>query len=110
MKTFLKEHGEEREIKELTAKELDLHFGNFTSFVKKQNKTKTMNRNKTIKNSWVFIKPRAVPYTPIPLGGDLSTPMAIVALLQNLPNRRGNADVGRNFGPKIPKYAFSTLL
>ena len=38
------------------------------------------------------------PYTPIPMGGDLIMLMVIMALLQNLPSRRGNADVGRNLG------------
>ena len=37
---------------------------------------------------------------PIPLGDDLGT---LMALLQNLLTVRGNANVGRNFGLKIPK-------
>ena len=37
-------------------------------------------------------------YILIPLGVDLNT---LMALLQNLPNCRENADVSRNFGLKI---------
>ena len=47
-----------------------------------------------------------ITYTLIPLVGDL---MAIMALLQNLRNHRGNVNVGRNLGLEIPKYAFNTL-
>ena len=43
---------------------------------------------------------------PIPLRGDISALMAIMTLLEILPNRGENTDVGGNFGLKFP----STLL